>query len=52
MAITIAACWSLKVTSQQWRRSHHHTGMTKTCQDCMQRYLGLKQDALQFVQAK
>lgn len=52
MAITIAACWSFKVTSQQWHRSHHHTGMTKTCQDCMQRYLGLKQDALQFVRAK
>lgn len=49
MAITIAACWSLKVTSQQWHRPHHHTGMTKTC---MQRYLGLKQGALQFVQAK
>ena len=52
MAITIAACRSLKMTSQQWHRPHHHTGMTKTFQDCMQRYLGLKQDALQFVQAK
>lgn len=52
MAITIAAYWSLKVTSHQWHRPHHHTGMTKTCQDCTQRYLGLKQGALQFVQAK